>query len=257
MKFIKLKSAMAACIMASLIVPNATYAKKHHDDEEIPFDVARIFFELNNTDGDLGIHAEIDGEEWKSLKIRDPRERQMLKIRVNGVLKKQGLTEIFFESAEPNFEDLSPETFFSRFPEGTYEVEGITLDGEEMESEYDISHVMPAPVEGVQISGEEAAIDCDMHQLPIVASPVVLSWEAVTSSHPDLGAEGPVEVEYYEVVVEIDDSPFKTVSLLPPDVTELTISDDFIALSDEFKFEILVRDVNGNKTAIESCFLID
>ena len=38
-----------------------------HDDngEEIPFADADLFFELNNTDGDLGIHALIDGEGWK------------------------------------------------------------------------------------------------------------------------------------------------------------------------------------------------
>jgi hypothetical protein len=34
------------------------------DDDEIPFDVAELFFELNDTDGDLGIHALIDGEAW-------------------------------------------------------------------------------------------------------------------------------------------------------------------------------------------------
>ena len=44
------------------------------DEDEIPFDVAEIFFELNNTDGDLGIHALIDGEAWKKLEIEDPRE---------------------------------------------------------------------------------------------------------------------------------------------------------------------------------------
>ncbi len=31
------------------------------DDHEVPFEVAEVFFELNNTDGDLGIHALIDG----------------------------------------------------------------------------------------------------------------------------------------------------------------------------------------------------
>lgn len=51
------------------------------DDElEIPYDEAEIFFELNHTDGDLGIHAKIDGEAWKSLKIYDPNEVRMLGI---------------------------------------------------------------------------------------------------------------------------------------------------------------------------------
>ncbi|TET94388.1 MAG: hypothetical protein E3J26_04640, partial [Candidatus Zixiibacteriota bacterium] len=77
-----------------------------NDENEIPFDEASIFFELNDTDGDLGIHALIDGEPWKYLKIEDPREREMLNIRVKGRLRRQGLTEIFFESAEPPGDEL-------------------------------------------------------------------------------------------------------------------------------------------------------
>ena len=80
-----------------------------------PYDEANLFFELNNTDGDLGIHALIDGEAWKKLKIEDPRGRKMLDIRVKGRLKRQGLTEIFFESAEPTFDELDPQDFFRRF----------------------------------------------------------------------------------------------------------------------------------------------
>ena len=39
------------------------------DGDEIPFDEAIVFFELNNTDGDLGIHSLIDGEPWKRLEL--------------------------------------------------------------------------------------------------------------------------------------------------------------------------------------------
>lgn len=69
------------------------------EKEEEPFDVAEVFFELNNTDGDLGIHAMIDGDVWKRLKLYDHNERELLNIRVRGRLQRQGLTEIFFESA--------------------------------------------------------------------------------------------------------------------------------------------------------------
>ena len=82
------------------------------DEDETPFDVAELFFELNNTDGDLGIHALIDGDAWKRLTIEDTKERKMLDFEVKGRLRKQGLTEIFFESAEPTFDELSPEKFF-------------------------------------------------------------------------------------------------------------------------------------------------
>jgi hypothetical protein len=42
------------------------------------------FFELNDTDGDLGIHGKIDGDEWRRLKIEDPHERKMLDVKVKG-----------------------------------------------------------------------------------------------------------------------------------------------------------------------------
>ena len=60
-------------------------------------------------------------------KIEDQNERRILSINVRSRLRRQGLTELFFESAEPPFDELSPEEFFARFPEGTYEVEGRTL----------------------------------------------------------------------------------------------------------------------------------
>ena len=37
---------------------------------------ASCFFELNDTDGDLGIHGKIAGDEWKRLKIEDPHARK-------------------------------------------------------------------------------------------------------------------------------------------------------------------------------------
>ena len=86
--------------------------------DEIPFDVAKLYFELNDSDGDLGIHGLIDGEPWDWLGIEDPRERLMLDISVEGRLQQQGLTELFFESAEPSFDELSAEDFFRRFPQG-------------------------------------------------------------------------------------------------------------------------------------------
>jgi hypothetical protein len=236
------------------------------DGEEIPFDEANIFFELNDTDGDLGIHALIDGEAWKKLEIEGPREREMLNIRVKGRLRRQGLTEIFFESAEPTFDELSPEKFFRRFPEGEYEFEGITIEGDELESTAELTHVMPAPPDDILISGEEAAEDCDAEDLPSVDGnmPVVISWDPVTHSHPDLGRTGePIEVVKYQVVVEIEEPDLLVFSVdLPPsddsdERMSVTVPAEFIALRDEFKFEILVREASGNQTAVESCFEID
>ena len=229
------------------------------DDEEIPFDEAKIFFELNNTDGDLGIHALVDGDAWKYLEIEDPRDRKMLNIIVRGRLRKQGLTELFFESAEPPFDELSPRRFFRRFPEGEYDIEGITIEGEERESEVWLSHVMPAPPVP-SVNGMPAAVDCDA-VLPVVSAgePVIIAWDPVTESHPTIGKSGPIDVVNYEVVVEIDETPWKTSNILPPDATSFEVPQEILALGleeGEIKFEVLVREASYNQTAVESCFEI-
>ncbi|MDH3602201.1 MAG: hypothetical protein OEU26_21525 [Candidatus Tectomicrobia bacterium] len=246
--------------LAALILTVAPQGWTEDDDGEIPFDEANVFFELNDTDGDLGIHALIDGEAWKQLKIFDPNEKRMLGIWVNGNrLRRQGLTEIFFESAEPTFDELSAKAFFRRFPEGEYEVEGLTLDNQELESETQVSHLLPAPPDDIKISGHEAAEDCEEGDIPSVSGPVVISWEPVTHSHPDLGRRNEsIEVVKYQVVVEREEPTLLIFSIdLPPSVTEIEVPAEFIALGNEFKFEILVREASGNQTAVESCFETD
>ena len=49
-------------------------ATDNGEEQETPFDEARLFFELNHTDGDLGIHALIDGDAWKRLEIDGPND---------------------------------------------------------------------------------------------------------------------------------------------------------------------------------------
>ena len=225
------------------------------DDEEQPFDEAQLFFELNHTDGDLGIHGLVDGDAWKRLEIEDPSEREMLNVWLSGRLRKHGLTEIFFESAEPTFDELPPAQFFRRFPAGPYEISGVTLQGQELESIVEISHVMPAPPQNVLLSGVAAAENCDAEPLPQVSAPVTISWDPVTTSHPDLGASGKVNIAQYQLVVEREEPTLLVLSVdLPPEITSFQLPGNFTTLGDAFKFEILVRDENGNRTAVESCF---
>ena len=257
-----------AVLIIGAAVPNSWADDDDDDDDAVPFDEAEIFFELNNTDGDLGIHALIDGDAWKELEIEDPRGRELLEIRVKSRLRRQGLTEIFFESAEPPFESDDPdevtlpsEEFFERFPKGKYEIEGETLDDEEMESIAYLSHLMPAPPENIMVDEEPAAEDCDEVELPSVSGEedVIISWDPVTLSHPEIGKTNkPIKVVKYEVVVEREEPTLLIFSVeLPPDVTEVTVPQSFIELGDEFKFEILVQEKTGNRTAVESCFLVE
>jgi hypothetical protein len=237
------------------------------------FDEAHIFFELNDTDGDLGIHALIDGDAYDKLQIIGPDKHKMLNLHIKGSLREQGLTEFFFESAEPTFDELSPGEFFDRFAEGDYTIKATTLEGDALKSETELTHTMPAPPGGIQLSGvpiDLDDVDCDDETtIPSVMEPVTISWEEVTMSHPDpdgggAGVQPPIAVTIhnYEVVVEATvevngeefDSVFSVV--LPPGVTSMTVPAEFIDQAEEFKYEILAREESFNQTAIESCFVV-
>jgi hypothetical protein len=219
-----------------------------------PFDQAELFFELNDTDGDLGIHAAIDGGTWTSLGVEGPHDgRNLLEIVSKGPLRTQGLTQLAFESAEPDFEELDPADFFQRFPEGNYEIEARAQEGGTFRSVVQLSHVLAAPAEAT-VSGLPAAESCDAASLPEVSDPVVIDWDPVTQSHPDIGKAGPVTISRYQFFVEQGDT--KLGVDLPPDVTEFEIPSGLTAAGGEFKFEIIARTSTGNNTAIESCFVV-
>jgi len=218
-------------------------------------DEADIFFELNDTDGDLGIHCRLDGEPWKRMMIVNPVGRRMLQATVTGGLAKQGLTELFFESGEPTFDELAPEDFFARFPEGEYEMEGTTLEGEELEGEDVLSHVMPAPAEPT-VSGVDLPNGCDGPPTP-VSEPITIEWPLVEASHPDIGKSGSIQVQFYQVIVEkTGASPLAFTVDLPPDVTEVELPEGLTNPGDELKVEVLVKLVDGNSTAVEGCVVV-
>lgn len=228
------------------------------DEGEIPYDEATLYFELNNTDGDLGFHGLIDGEAWKRLEIENPNERRLLKCVVRSQLRRQGLTEFFFESAEPTFDELAPEKFFRRFPEGEYEISGITLEGDELESVVTITHLLPAPPANLQVNDLSVPDDCDEGPVPVVNEPVIITWDPVTHSHPELGRTNePIEVVRYEVVVEHEDSGSVFSVNLPPEINSMEVPMEFLSLGEEFKLEVLVREASGNQTATESCFVVE
>ena len=262
-----LSAAMKCAVFLLGATASMAWAKGGHDknDVEIPFAEAFIFFELNNTDGDLGIHGKLDGGPWTKVQIEDHKERRVMSVRTRGRFWRQGITELFFESAEPPFDELTPEKFFRRFPEGTYDIEGLSQDGEELESETELTHVMPAPPVPT-VNGAAMAEQCDDEEpgydAPELTAPVVISWADVTMSHPDLGTRDvDVTIVNYQVVVETDveidvGEEFTTVFsvVLPPGVTSMTVPAEFLAQSDSFKYEVLAREETYNQTAIESCF---
>src|SRR5687767_1135674 len=80
------------------------------------FSEARIFIEYNDTDNDLGFHIFLDGEDWRSLKIINPAGTTIFSVTGKAGYRRLGLTELFFEGAEPSLDDFPLENLLALFP---------------------------------------------------------------------------------------------------------------------------------------------
>lgn len=223
------------------------------DDNEIPFTEAQVLLQLNDTDGDLGFHARIDGDPWKRVTIENPNGRTIFDVRLRKQLRRQGLTELAFESAEPTFDELDPEVFFRRFPEGEYEIEGQGFDGVELEGVSELSHLIPAAPDDLNVSGLPAPEeDCELNP-PEPSGPIVISWGEVVSSHAELGRPGDVEVDSYEVAIEAETVDYS--ADVESDVTSISLASGAIPSGEFVKYQVLVREAEGNESSSESCFI--
>jgi len=65
------------------------------------FGECKVLIEINATDGDIGFHFLMDGDDLNSARINDPNGLKVFEDQAKGPLKEQKLTETFAESAEP------------------------------------------------------------------------------------------------------------------------------------------------------------
>ena len=215
------------------------------DDGELLFEEVEFNIEFNYTDEDLGVRGFVDGEPYKELEIEDPNEKVIAKVKAKKSMKLQGFAELFFESGEPELSEVSVQEFLARFPEGTYEFEGETIEGDEIEGEAEFTHVIPC---GPEIEAN------------IVGTNVVIEWEAPTTVvDPDNTVSGnvvcigpPPTIVGYEVILESDDREltFK----LDASVTELTIPLSLLEPGTEYEFEVIAIEESGNQTITEDDF---
>ena len=69
----------------------------------IPLKDARMKIEVNATDRDVGIQLFIDAAPWRRMDVFDPNGATVFSSITSGRVGLQGGTELFLESAEPNF----------------------------------------------------------------------------------------------------------------------------------------------------------
>jgi hypothetical protein len=225
-----------ASIAALLIVATAAPAAAKKLEE------AEIYIEINDTDGDAGIHVFLDGEGWNSMTLTSPNGTEFSLFAENGV-GFQGITEFFFESAEPSFDEQPLEELLALFPAGKYKFRGTTTEGQLLKGNARLTHALPdAPVQLSPVDGE--AVDPD---------DAVFSWQEVDDPPGS-------EIVGYEVVVECEgEEEYVTVVQVGPDVTSITAPPEFLSQEDieECKWEVLAIEDSHNQTISEAEFELE
>jgi hypothetical protein len=245
MKHLIILSVLLLVIATSLMgckKDNNNAQANNGEGNEIPFDDARIIIELNSTDGDSGIQLFVDGEGWDELEVMSPDMSTILHVMGDGSVGLQGLTELFFESAEPSFDVLPFDEFLARFPEGVYTLMGTTVDGDQLVGLATLTHNVPAGPEIVSPEEDEVVDPED----------VVIDWDPVIDQFAN---DSDIEITGYQVIVENEEGPLRVLSIdLPASVTEVTVPPQFLEPDTEYKFEVLAKEESGNQTITESTF---
>jgi hypothetical protein len=223
--------------LISVLLPGAIALTLAAPAGAAPFKEARIYIEYNKSGNGLGFHVFLDAEDWTSLRIENPLGTTIFEVAGKEGYKDLGLTELFFEGAEPSLADVPLEDLLDLFPEGKYKFIGETVGGGRLSSTATLSHAVP---DGPSVSAE------------VAGDTVVISWEPVTGPPEDF-PDRRIQIVGYQVIV----GSFQVT--LPASSTEVTLPEEFVASlpKGEQDFEVLAIDVSGNQTITESTFDLD
>ena len=203
---------------------------------DVQFSIGNIYWEYNSSANDLGVHVTLDGEDWKGLVIEDPNEEILFQVKGRGPYREFGMTELFFEGAEPSLDEVPLAELLAKFPEGLYEFSGFTVSGEEIERIDLLSHAIPA---GPSVSTS------------LVRGEVLrIHWTPVTTPPPGF-PHRPIHITGYQVIVG------SFLVTVPPSVFTVTVPPEYYrTLAPGVQpYEVLAIEQSGNQTLTEGTFI--
>ena len=237
-------------LLAAVVVTDAVATEPCED-----FGECRVIVEINSTDGDVGFHWLVDGDDLNSIRIDDPDGNKVYENKAFGPLRDQKLTETFGESSEPVCKEglkededdvvVTVEDFEDRWASGPYAISGSGDEGEKSSGETRLTYYLPAAPENLTyangtISWEpgstlgECATEAELDQLVT---------DGVLPIHPML-----VPLTAWEVVVELEDgSNLKFALRLPVGQTMVTLPGEFLnSIPDNTPAKAEVGAIGGN-----------
>ncbi|HET6952956.1 MAG TPA: hypothetical protein VFI47_21410 [Acidimicrobiales bacterium] len=237
----------AAVATSPAVAPGRPGAPDHQTAREGPvvhLPDARIKFEINDTDHDGGIQVFLDADPWESLSIFDPDGERVYTTSTEGNIGQLGGTELFLESGEPPFDELSLDDLLELFPEGRYRFRGTGIEGERFVGSAVLTHDLPdgptlvSPLEGGP---------------PQDPGHTTVTWEPV-------GAANGSPIIGYQVLVVQPDTGLTALPqialdvMMPPTATSLAVPPGFLQPSTTYEWEVLAIEEGGNQTLSSSFF---
>ena len=218
----------------------------------VPLKEAKLNIEHNATDEDTGFQGFLDGEGWQMLEFTNADEDVILTFEAKGSLSDLGLTELFFETVEPENAEVSIEEMLAKLGAGNYTIEGPVIEAGEGVGETVgtalLTHAIPNGPE-LQSPGEGDEVD--------PALDIVFSWDAVTET-----IDGdPANIIAYQLIIERVDQPHANMigkigfsAYVQSDVTSITLPAGFLEPGTEYEWEVLAIEESGNQTLSSSEF---
>jgi hypothetical protein len=225
------RSVLCSTVLALSLAVNAGASWAQN---EVEFEVVRVLIEINGTDGDAGFQLELDGDAWRFVDLFDPTGRRIYRVRGFGSVAAQGLTENFFESAEPSCEEVPLDVVLGRFPEGEYEAEGRTIDDVEISGDAILRHALPAiPVELEATNSASIALNWEWPGADLGECPDDEGLADLLTTEADLFG--------FQIVVgrEVPEPLLELVVELGPDARTVDLPDGFIEPGATYKWEVI------------------
>jgi hypothetical protein len=238
-------AALALSVATVLGIPSGA-----HGQGVIPLKEAKLNIEHNATDLDTGFQGAIDSEGWKELTVKGP-DGVVLEFEANGKLRELGLTELFFETVEPENAEVPLNELLATLPAGHYKISGPASEaggGGTTSGTAWLTHTIPAGP--VLLSPPEDAT--------VPVGDLVMRWNPVTKTINGTS----VKIIAYQLIVEKDQPPHRhmigklgSLSMyVPPTVTRVTVPRVFFEAASPYNWEVLAIEESGNQTLSSRTF---
>ncbi len=225
--------------------------ESNNSSDIVPLKESKLIIEHNDKDKDTGFQGFFDSEGWNSMTIIGP-NGQVLEFEANGKLADLGLTELFFETVEPENAEVPIDEVLETLPEGQYTFRGTSIELGEFNGTTTgtatLTHDIPrGPELLTPAEDEEVSADEDL----------LVDWQPVTET-----IDGdPVKIIAYQLIVEKDEEPHPNMIgkmglsiYLPADVTEMRIPHEFLEPGTDYEWEVLAIEESGNQSINSSAF---